>query len=154
MRQTTYDYVIKRSIFQGIVPTDLNLVREPNDENPAVWEIFVTYDGKDDELMFLGRTIYEVNITDWIAENVATEATIEGTIEGRDVPWKVAVYPFGSDSDTSAVYEVTSAAYGLVTCGWGTGGDPGNPMCTEPVSGHDDLCTHHRSVVYHLAKES
>lgn len=139
MRPTTYEYVIQRAIGSAIMPADLNLLTEPDDSNPAVWEVYVTYNGKDDEVLIMGDTRYEVNIVDWIAENVATEATIEGGIDGESHWWKVALYPFGTDADTAPVYEVNEDGYGPVLCSNGAGGDPASG-CDNPVTKHDGLC--------------
>src|SRR5438094_888873 len=99
MRIETYMYVAQCAALQGLRLDDINLMTEPVDGNPAVWEVYVTYNGKDDEVLIIGETMYEVNIVDWIAENVATEATIEGGIDSEPHWWRVALYPFGSDTE-------------------------------------------------------
>lgn len=150
MRMTTYEYVLKRAELSGIPASRLNLITEPDDNNPAIWEVYVTYNGKDDEVVIMGKTMYEVNIVDWIAENVATEATIEGTIDSEPHWWRVALYPFGSDTVTPS-YERNEDEYGAVLCSANAGGDPASG-CDEPVTGHDLLCTEHRYAYYKMAQ--
>lgn len=151
MRLTTYQYVTARAVASGISPSQINLMIEPDDNNPAVWEVYVTYNGKDDEVVIMGDTAYEVNVVDWIAENVATEATIEGGIDSEPHWWKVALYPFGTDADTPPMYERNEDECGPVLCSANGGGDPASG-CDELVTGHDMLCTRHRLMVHQMSK--
>lgn len=142
MRDSTYKFITKRARASGIELFDLKLHAQNFDD--AKWVIEVIYNGKDDELVFLGDTIYEVNIVDWIAENVCTEATIEGGIDSEPHWWAVRLYRPAEykAKEGEALYELNEDNYGPILCN-----------CGELVTGHDELCTECRARLHKMQRE-
>lgn len=87
----------------GLKPKDLGLDSEGNPSNQAPrFEFFVEYGGALDESFLVGYTMYEVNMADWIAQDLAAQSVRDG---GES--WTVEVYALprtDGDSPTYAVF--------------------------------------------------
>lgn len=93
MYQTTKDWLTKRALGSGLTIETLAL--EPDGE--AYYEISISYGDKADEKFFLGETMYEVNIADWLAEQCRDEAQLEFAVYGEIRRWSVEVWDVDKD---------------------------------------------------------
>lgn len=108
MRPTTLKHLVQRANDSNVSPFDLGLAEYLNGTKVTTkFEIDVTYDGKDDEMVSLGETSYEVNVVDWIVENVREEAEKDGEASDRSVSWRVALYDV-SNPEAPPIYVVDS----------------------------------------------
>lgn len=137
MRRTTFIHIKKQMARNHIMSSQLPVTF--SQQHDTVWEIEVVYNGKDDEMIYCGETLYEVNLVDWIADNVCTEATIEGQIDSEPHWWSVRLRKINTDE---LVYEQTEDTHPPMTC-----------SCGELVTGHDGFCSACRAKLHKIERD-